>query len=341
MKVKFLLLGLLGWMGTIPMTAQAASFSEIYAFGDSLLDTGNLFEATAGPLPPGSPPPSAVPFPGPPYPGAPYFDGRFSNGPIWLEYFAPGLGLTPNPDTNFAFGGATSGMSQVQFPTIPGLLGQVSAFTSNVPISDPDALYVLSAGPNDYLFGLDPTASPAEIGDKVAETVGNITQSIVDLAGTGAVSFAVLTVPDLGITPAAAATNPGALSAISQIHNGALIDSVNALNFALGLDITVLDFNEPLYAALDNPAAFGFTNVTDACFDLATLTTCPNPDEYLFWDFVHPSAASQRALGAYALSQFDDPAHVPEPTTVIGLLALGAMGAKRCQRRRDRDNIAS
>jgi hypothetical protein len=51
------------------MTAQAAipSYDSLYAFGDSYCDVGNLFTATGGAEP-----------------AAPYYNGRFSNGPLWL-----------------------------------------------------------------------------------------------------------------------------------------------------------------------------------------------------------------------------------------------------------------
>ena len=64
----------LGWISS----AQAGSYSAIYAFGDSLSDVGNVFVGTSGTEP------------------APhYFAGRFSNGPIWLDYLAAQLGNGP------------------------------------------------------------------------------------------------------------------------------------------------------------------------------------------------------------------------------------------------------
>ena len=65
-------------------------FTGIVAFGDSLTDTGNIFFLTnllfgeEGAVPP-----------------PPYYEGRFSNGPVWIESFAPMLGLSPDFDTSW------------------------------------------------------------------------------------------------------------------------------------------------------------------------------------------------------------------------------------------------
>src|SRR5438046_2391463 len=58
-------------------------FKSLTVIGDSLSDTGRLFRAT------GVPP-------------APYYQGRMSNGPLWVEHFAPLVGLRYEPLDNFA-----------------------------------------------------------------------------------------------------------------------------------------------------------------------------------------------------------------------------------------------
>src|ERR1035441_9762115 len=70
--------------------ASAGAYTAVIAYGDSLSDNGNLFAAT------GQPP-------------APYWNGRFSNGPVTVEYLANSL---HSPLLDFAWGGATTGEVQ-------------------------------------------------------------------------------------------------------------------------------------------------------------------------------------------------------------------------------------
>ncbi len=87
-------------------SSQAFAYSALYVFGDSLSDTGNVYNSLGGAYPP-----------------PPYFNGRFSNGPVWVETFAANLGLTANAatggGTNWAFGGAVTGPALTSsFPTL-------------------------------------------------------------------------------------------------------------------------------------------------------------------------------------------------------------------------------
>ena len=76
-----------------------------------------------------------------------------------------------------------------------------------------------------------------------------------------------------------------------------------------------------------NPAAYGLTNVTDpaapglevgdSTYD--TNLIVPNPDQYLFWDELHPTRVGHSILGQYAMTA------IPEPVScalVLGLLFL-------------------
>src|SRR5262245_37490212 len=60
----------------VPVLAVAVPFREVVVFGDSLSDTGNVFTVTEPVLA------EAIPV------SPPYFQGRFSNGPVWVERLA-------------------------------------------------------------------------------------------------------------------------------------------------------------------------------------------------------------------------------------------------------------
>ena len=90
----------------IPTSAIAAEFSAVYGFGDSLSQTGNIYQES-GNMFPISPP---------------YFEGRFSNGLIWLELLGQKLEA---PVINFSFGGATTGSENIG-GLLPGLQQQIA-----------------------------------------------------------------------------------------------------------------------------------------------------------------------------------------------------------------------
>src|SRR5690242_18427537 len=119
----------------VAASPAGAAPTSIYAFGDSLSDTGNVNASTFGILP-----------------LSPYASGRFSNGPIWIDRVASALGTQATPSltggNNFAYGGATTGGNVppgVTFQTLDYLARQ------GVNGADPNALYIVYAGGNDVL----------------------------------------------------------------------------------------------------------------------------------------------------------------------------------------------
>ena len=73
-------------------------------------------------------------------------------------------------------------------------------------------------------------------------------------------------------------------------------------------------------AAVSNPAAFGLTNVTDACytgpFTGGPPAPCSNPASYLFWDIQHPTETGHELIATLA-----ENVAVPEPPTLPIFLA--------------------
>lgn len=201
-------------------------------------------------------------------PPIPYSECRFTNGPVWVEVLADNLGLTANSayngGTNYAIAGqASADVLNGQIPTYMGLSGGVA---------DADALYVIWAGGNDYVQNLDPIAA-----------VNNIIDSIIALSLVGANNFLI---PNLPVAdPWAFTFNTSLASGLASLGNGLNITQLDV--FALFIDITF------------TPSEYGFINISDPCFDGVTL--CANPDQYLFWDTNHTTAAGHRAIATSAL----------------------------------------
>ena len=259
-------------------TQQFQPINEIYVFGDSLSDIGTVFRATGGTYPPTKN----------------YFQGRYSNGRVWVEYLAEMLHIPESQAKNFACGGATT--TSASNSLVPGLLTQVQSFTKPDKQTNPNALYVLWAGANDYLQGAGSANIPVE----------NVTRAISSLVGVGAKKILVANLPDLGQLPASRYSgNAASLSALTQAHNQGLRRKLKLLSQQHeDLQIATLDANALYRKAITNPAAFGFTNVTSAC--ITGANACGNPNQFLFWDDIHPTTAAHRILGETAFAAIED-----------------------------------
>jgi phospholipase/lecithinase/hemolysin len=272
-------LTLLAFMTSVVFSAQQPEpINELYVFGDSLSDVGTVFRATGGTYPP----------------SPTYFQGRYSNGRVWAEYLADRLHLSSRQTNNFACGGATTGSERNTL--VPGLLTQVQSFTQTHQQTNPNGLYVLWAGANDYLQGVSSATVPVE----------NLTGAITSLVGVGAKKILVANLPDLGQLPATrTSANSASLSALTQAHNQGLRRSLKLLSQQYSdLQIVTLDANTLYRDAITNPAAFGFTNVISSC--LSGSRACGNSDQFLFWDGIHPTTAAHRILGEAAFSAIQD-----------------------------------
>ncbi|MBE9208813.1 SGNH/GDSL hydrolase family protein [Nostoc sp. LEGE 06077] len=317
MKKRLVAAGFVFLSFMLPQKASAANFSQLYVFGDSLSDTGNVFNATGGVFPPTTS----------------YFNGRLSNGPLWVEYFGNQLGLQPTLATtlnttiptqgiNFAFGGAASGVGNavVRDAPLPGVLEQVGLFAqpllANNQTADPNALYVVWGGANDFLF-----PNPEDL----TTPVNNIGLALTTLASVGARNILVFNLPDLGKLPGSTVDNrdPVTLTQSTNNFNFGLQTTVAALNQNLNLNIIPVDVNSLFNRAIASPSEFGLNNVTKAC--LLTVNCLNNQNQFLFWDNFHPTTTAHRFIAETALAAIRSQ-QVPEPSDALGLLALGALG---------------
>jgi phospholipase/lecithinase/hemolysin len=139
----------------------------------------------------------------------------------------------------------------------------------------------------------------------MAQALGAIATNIQRLYLAGARSFLVWTAPNIALTPAIRSLPPaaqGLMSALTQAFNGNLAGVLGLSSAGLpGVSFTRLDAYQLLNAIVADPAAYGLTSVTTACLTPSEAPfSCQHPDEYLFWDGIHPTKAAHALLAQLA-----------------------------------------
>ena len=352
--------------------AQAAPYSALYVFGDSLSDRGNLAET--GVL-------QRAASPGAPvgnYPDPPFFHDSFTNGPVSVSLLASDLGLAAEPSlwvtgfrdvnnlfggatyvpgTNYAVAGATSQAQAAGGPPGINLPQQIAAYFSITPVADPNALYTVFIGGNDVRnaakqdAGASNTAAGrASISAAVTTEIG----AVQALVGAGARNLLVINVPDVGAIPEFAQQAPSqapAATFYTQLYNRQLAAGLSGVALA-GATLTQFDLQSFNTEIGTNPGRYGFTNATDPCYlatgalSAASSAACgpgaSNIDLLVYWDSIHPTAGVHAlwAQGEAAALATSLSTAVPEPAAlallVAGLGMLVAVRATRDQPRRAR-----
>jgi phospholipase/lecithinase/hemolysin len=343
-------------LAALPATAQAAP-STLYVFGDSLSDNGNLYAYTGQP----NPVTGGLAIPVAP----PYAQGGFTNGPNYAERLWDALGFAGDlapvvlGGTNYAVGGARSryhsfdvgaGGLPVADPAAfasLSLSGQMDRYGAAASAgADSSALYLVWAGANDLqdVLQLALTQGAGAANVRLEQAVADVVGVIGDLVALGARQLLVPTVPDIGAMPVVAAIGVGAQQVARQYSlafNQAIDAALQAVTGTPDLELLRFDAFGLLDRVAQEPAASGFTNIADACLQGLYLvptpgapapTICSNPDRYLFWDIVHPSASAHVIIGREMYADVRA-AFVPEPASPMLLLAaVLALLASRVRR---------
>ncbi len=271
---------------------------SIVVFGDSLSDTGNLASVSEG----GSLPP-------------PFFEGsRISNGPVAVEIAAELAGDTLLPSLhlvgggggfNYAVAGArAAGGAPIDLPI------QVGAFLqSQGGIAPADKTYIMFIGGNDVRDARD---APIQDAYGIIRTATDgIAAQLNLLVAAGAQSIMVVSTPNIGEIPETleqATDREGRrlkfrASWLSYLFNLRVDRAVKQIEQNSGLDIVSLDVNDILDNIIDDAAARGFSNTTEACLNTNTFQfndDCgfgANFDEFVFFDQIHPTARVHEIAG--------------------------------------------
>lgn len=288
-------------------------YGPLVVFGTSLSDPGNAFALTGQESTP-------------PYatldmllvPSAPYSTGghHFSNGATWIEQLAlmPGIAGNALPAfqgsntnaSNYAVGGARARNDGINF----NLSDQVKAFMRDVGgAASPDALYVVEIGGNDVRDALTAFAGHADGGAIIYAALTAVSGNIQTLYAAGARKFLVLNAPNLRLVPAVRIMDslyPG-VGQVAEYFSLLYNENLNTLLLGAaglpGIKITNLDLYQKLSDLTANPAAFGLREVSTACVTPNIPPfKCNTPDDYLFWDGIHPTKVVHAILAKEAAS---------------------------------------
>jgi outer membrane lipase/esterase len=305
----------------------AAPYSALHVFGDSLSDAG-WFADPDGPAGATTRFTNRV--------GPTYQDGSGEIfGPVAPMLLGDALGLggaglgpanTVAGGNNWAVGGYRT--DQI-LGTISGPGGYLAATGGR---ADPNALYYLTGGGNDFLqFRVVDTAS-------AQAAAGRLVDSVETLQQAGARYIMVWLLPDIGLTP--------------NFFGGGLQDLVTSLGADFNdelvlqlatVDANVIPLNIPLNLAevLSDPGRYGLVadrdTVIGTCFDGCSNPnpiyglngSNPDPTKLLFNDSVHPTIAGQRLIADYAYSLLAAPWEV----TLLPEMALGTLRGHQDQLR--------
>ncbi|XP_056850364.1 GDSL esterase/lipase EXL6-like isoform X2 [Raphanus sativus] len=283
------------------------SFSALFAFGDSILDTGNnnrlltLLKANYWPY--GLKYDFKIP------------TGRFSSGRVFTDVVAEGLGIKRivpayrrmrriKPDdlktgVCFASGGSgiddlTSGLHRVlstedQVRDFKKYLKQLKNETKKKKeMKDiiSNAVFLVSRGNNDIGYFVSPARyMRLQSKDKYTSNLVFWTKTFLqDLYDLGARKFAVMGVLPAGCLP---------------LHRFLFGEGFAWCNFIMNR--LSVNFNTKLQIALIGygveESFKGFKEVKRSCCCMVnSIIPCRNPDEYVFYDFLHPTTKAYEVI---------------------------------------------
>lgn len=283
---------------------SAAPLHNIVVFGDSLSDNGNLYELMQHQLPQ----------------SPPYYEGRFSNGPVWVEHVAAAYFPTQPASHLFDYAVGGSGVSEDEDDEVLFTLRkQVNNYlVSHKDQASADSLYVVWIGANNYL-GL-----PEDTEKTLKEVNDGIVHNLNRLISKGAKHILLINLPNLGKTPAATEFDAADIMNYFAVeHNKRLAQAFNGLKQNNPeVEWFYFDLGSMFDDVIENPAKYGVTNTGGTCSNstvdeftkkswlrmIASVKPKENTDAcdgYLFFDLVHPTAMAHKMIAENVQSILD------------------------------------
>ncbi|WP_116963340.1 SGNH/GDSL hydrolase family protein [Fastidiosibacter lacustris] len=277
---------------------------SIVVFGDSLQDNGNVVK-TLG------------------IPGEPYDRGRFCNGLVACEHLADMIkqrqGAAAMMLTNYAIGGAyTTGKNPKSLLTDHAfsVCQQIDRFVALEGRFQHDSLVMINGGGNNFLFAIH-NEKPYFNLPAVYRVASDLVRSVDRIVKLGARNIVVWNVPDVTVAPAYKVIPlPGWLVVnLKKYIKKHIVKENKKLSQGIlelqkkypDVQIRLFDAYSFLHEALDSPLAFGFEDAVEACVKSfggvdakgeiqKDISIEHDPQTYLFWDYVHPTAKAQKML---------------------------------------------
>ncbi|MDP4493635.1 SGNH/GDSL hydrolase family protein [Vibrio sp. AH4] len=271
-------------------SAQPHKINKVIVFGDSLSDTGNIFNA------------SQWRFPNP----SSWFLGHFSNGFVWTEYLAQGLNI---PIYNWAVGGAAG---RSQYIALTGVYEQVSSYLTYMQLAKhyqpENSLFTLEFGLNDFM----------NYNRSLADVKADYSSALIRLVDAGAENIVLLTLPDATRAPQFQYSTQEQIETVRSKIKGmnAFIREQARYYQMQGIRIALFDAYALFESMTSDPQYHGFVNASSPCLDirrssaadyllthsLSAECAAQGSDRFVFWEVTHPTTATHRYIAQLILA---------------------------------------
>lgn len=277
---------------------------NIYIFGDSLHDTGNLKRLTDGA-----------------YPTKAYFEGRFSNGPVYCDYLKEALSGTSNLHItvkNYAVGGALTNYTNGYSPKSTSLRGQIESEKFEFDAKD---IVIVGCGANNYGFFFDIHQFPFIHLNRLYNLAEDLEMCVKKIIDQGAKNIILFNVPDMFMSPVKYKLSSFfrrfilPFIAKSLLKTNEKIEKFVAGYKKEGVTLELFDICALFTEALNSPESFGFKCSKKYVipglgrYDREVISLKEH-EEYLFWDYVHPTTQCHKLLSEKIVKLINDKFHI-------------------------------
>ncbi len=263
---------------------QSNVINKMVVFGDSLSDTGNMFNGSQWLFPNRDS----------------WFLGRFSNGLVWTEYVARSKNI---PLYNWAVGGAAG---TNQYVALTGIYDQVTSYLTYMKMAKnyqpKNTLFTLEFGLNDFM----------NYNREVSDVKADFSSAMIRLTDSGATNILLLTLPDATRAPQFKYSTEQEIDKVrAKINKFNLFIHEQAEYYQnKGINVVLVDANKMFAQITNSPNEFGFENSSDACMNInrsnamdylyshSLTNDCAyhGSDKYVFWGVTHPTTAMHKYI---------------------------------------------